>query len=226
MDMKSSGYSRANPSPHYQELLGYYKRMHSEGHAEKGLSAAQTFAGTSLMRVAEAIKKELDRFPGRKSLLDYGAGKGVLYQQSPLKLPNGESVHSLPHYWGLHRLSCYDPGYEPYSVLPEERFDAVIATDVMEHLPEEDIDWILDEIFSFAQKLVFLQIACYPALKFLPNGENAHATVRTPSWWYAKIEPHWHARPDLACQMQCDQIEDGRHRLTILRSLPMSLVKQ
>jgi hypothetical protein len=30
---------------------------------------------------------------------------------------------------------------------------------------------------------VYLNVACFPARKTLPNGDNAHATVRPPQWW-------------------------------------------
>ena len=26
-------------------------------------------------------------------------------------------------------------------------------------------------------------VACYPAVKFLPNGQNVHCTVKPPEWW-------------------------------------------
>jgi hypothetical protein len=54
---------------------------------------------------------------------------------------------------------------------------------MLEHCPEQDIDWIVDEIFSFAEHFLFATIACYPAGKRLPNGENAHCTLRPPEWW-------------------------------------------
>ena len=28
-----------------------------------------------------------------------------------------------------------------------------------------------------------INVACYNAAALLPNGENAHVTVRAPSWW-------------------------------------------
>ena len=33
-----------------------------------------------------------------------------------------------------------------------------------------------------------LNIACYPAAAMLPNGENAHITVRDPLWWKGVID--------------------------------------
>ncbi|MCA9100776.1 MAG: class I SAM-dependent methyltransferase, partial [Planctomycetales bacterium] len=74
-------------------------------------------------------------------------------------------------------------GYAPFRQLPVGRFDGVICTDVLEHCPEDDVPWILGEIFAFARKLVFCNVACYPAQKRLPNGENAHCTVKSRTWW-------------------------------------------
>jgi hypothetical protein len=45
--------------------------------------------------------------------------------------------NSMKEYWGVESIRCYDPGYPPFSTLPEGRFDGVICTDVLEHCPEE-----------------------------------------------------------------------------------------
>ena len=36
--------------------------------------------------------------------------------------------------------------------------------------------------------MVILNIACYPANALLPNGENAHITVRDSFWWKAQVD--------------------------------------
>jgi hypothetical protein len=35
---------------------------------------------------------------------------------------------------------------------------------------------------------VFANVACYPAKKTLPNGENAHCTIRPGGFWKALLE--------------------------------------
>jgi hypothetical protein len=89
----------------------------------------------------------------------------------------------VQEYWGVERIVCFDPAYEPFSRPPQGRFDGVICTDVLEHCPEPDLAWIIAELFGFARQFVFASIACHPALKRLPNGENAHCTVRPPQFW-------------------------------------------
>src|ERR1051326_1125418 len=73
------------------------------------------------------------------------------------------------------------------ALLPTGRFDGVVCTDVLEHCPEEDLAWILEEIFSYAARFVYLNVACFPARKTLPSGENAHITIREPDWWHALV---------------------------------------
>jgi hypothetical protein len=80
-------------------------------------------------------------------------------------------------------VHCYDPCVEEFSMLPQGVFDGVISTDMLEHCSEEDIPWILSEMFSYAENFVYVNVACYPAKKTLPSGENAHCTIKSPEWW-------------------------------------------
>lgn len=177
-----SPYDRLNPSPRYRALLALYRDMHREGDAAHGYAPDSTFDGRSLAPHTATLLDLIGRH-GAKTLLDYGAGKGVMYGMRDLQTPEGGIVADLRTYWGLDSITLYDPAHEPYSRYPEGRFDAVISTDVLEHVPAEDIPWLLGELFGFAAGFLFVTIAGYPAQKLLPNGENAHCTVRPAAWW-------------------------------------------
>lgn len=184
-------YTRENPSPEYREMVEMYSTLHQHGaathqKAEEKRSADQTFSGKCLMEHAPSIGELIAR-TGSKTLLDYGAGKGQAYRQKDIELAHGETAPSLQDYWKVESIRCYDPGFEPFSQLPTEQSDGVICIDVLEHITEPDLPWILDEIFGFARYFVFASIACYPAKKSLPNGQNAHCTVRSPDWWTGLI---------------------------------------
>jgi len=109
------------------------------------------------------------------SLLDYGCGKGYQYLASRCH----ESWGILPH--------CYDPGVTFLDTKPEGVFGGVICTDVLEHIPEEDINSFLKTLFDHADKFIFLSIATFPARKSLPNGLNCHVTVKDSDWWIKQI---------------------------------------
>ncbi len=182
-------YTRENPSPEYRAMVDMYATLHEQGadkaEREDHRPPEETFAGKMLVSHAPTIKQLIER-TGARTLLDYGAGKGRSYARKDFEIA-GVKAPSLQAYWGLEDIRCYDPGYEPFSELPTESFDAVISTDVLEHITEPDLPWVLDEMFGFARRFVFANIACYPAKKNLPNGQNAHCTVRPPDWWRGMI---------------------------------------
>ncbi|MEQ8860262.1 MAG: hypothetical protein RIC56_16615 [Pseudomonadales bacterium] len=183
------------PSDRYQELLSLYGQLHDSGRPDTGHSAEDTFSGISLTEHVEPIA-ELVRRHGAGSILDYGSGKATLYQAAP-----GESEDSrfktMPS-WGSATVTCYDPGYEPFSGPYADHYDGVITTDVLEHIPAEDIGWVLHHLFSLANRFVYAVAACYPAKKILPDGSNAHCTIRTPQWWAGQMQLVARSYPDVA----------------------------
>jgi hypothetical protein len=179
-------HSRSNPSPRYARLLAQYREMHRDGEVHLGIPPDRTFPGKSLPPQAGHIKR-LIALTGAHTILDYGSGKGQQYQPLPFTDPGGTVHLGIRAWWGVE-VRCYDPGYPPYAALPEGKFDGVISTDVLEHCPEEDMPWIVAELFACATRFVFANVACFPARKRLPNGQNAHCTVRPLKWWRELIE--------------------------------------
>lgn len=146
-------------------FLEAYRELHGHG-LFKGLSLEK-----HIPKITELLKEN-----DCKSVLDYGCGKAFLHLR-------GETKE-----WG--DVSLYDPGVKEYEKLPEGQFDAVICTDVLEHIPEDELDETLQIIFGKSNKLVFLSISTKPAKKFLPNGENAHVTIKPEDWWLERISRH------------------------------------
>jgi len=188
-------FSAASPSPRYQQLLAFYGQMHEEGRPETGHSAASTFSGISLTEHVGPIAKLIAEH-GAATVLDYGSGKGGLYQPAPGADPDSR-FKSMPC-WQNAVITCYDPGYAPFAGPYEESYDGVITTDVLEHIPAEDIGWALHHLFGTARKFVYAVAACYPAKKLMPDGSNAHCTIRSPQWWVGQMRMVAKAYPGVA----------------------------
>ena len=197
-------FSRLSPSPRYLELVAQYQHLHRHGDPERGVLPEHQYVGRSLPRQVKPIKTLIDRFAS-KTILDYGAGRGKQYT-APIGAPptDGSPPLTIPDYWGVDSVTCYDAGYEPFGTLPTGTFDGVVCTDVLEHVPQQDLAWVLDEIFSYARKFVFINLASYPAKAILPNGENAHCTVEPLAWWHQTIKAaaadHRHIHCDLSVE--------------------------
>ena len=85
---QAPSYSRLNPSPRFRVLVEMYETMHREGEAAHGKTPDQTFDGRSLSPHTLTIRDLIGK-AGAKTLLDYGAGKGALYNMRDLTAPNG-----------------------------------------------------------------------------------------------------------------------------------------
>lgn len=134
-----------------------YKRMHEKKH----------FSGTSLEPHIEEIKLLIKKYDC-KTILDYGCGKASYHKKN--KLGN---------------VTLYDPYYEPYSKKPTDNdlFDIVLCTDVLEHIPENEVGKVLHELMFYTDKVLFLSICTKPAKKTFSNGENVHLTIKSKEWW-------------------------------------------
>jgi hypothetical protein len=187
MPTLQSNFNRSNPSSEYARLLKQYQQLHAEGDPARGIPAENFYPGKSLPFHAPAIKQMID-MTGAKTVLDYGCGKGLQYTWQDLKFKDGSTAKNMQTYWGVDQIRCYDPAVPKFMALPNGKFDGVVSTDVLEHVPTDDVDWILNEIFAYADKFVFLNIACHMAKAILPDGNNAHTTAKPVAWWKPKIE--------------------------------------
>ncbi|GAB4157813.1 MAG: hypothetical protein Tsb009_34960 [Planctomycetaceae bacterium] len=130
-----------------------------------------------------------------KSILDAGCGSGKLMQRLLTEHGNEFTVHGFD----ISR-NCLDPFFDDIKDeiltvgclwnaddMPGV-FDAVICTDVLEHIPTEHIPAVLANLRSCTLKMAYLAIALFPD-GFGPQliGEPLHLTVKPPNWWYAQI---------------------------------------
>lgn len=203
--------SRASPSPRYAALCRAYAQLHREADAGGAGAWGRGFPGTSLLSHVERIRRAIEA-SGARTILDYGAGKGHQYRPFPVIVDGVHVADSIAEYWDVDEVRCYDPGCAAHAALPPGQFDGVVCTDVLEHCPEEDLPWILDEILGFARRFAYLNVACTPARKTLPSGENAHATVRPPEWWLERVSARAASRPGLWWELQAVAELDGAAR--------------
>jgi SAM-dependent methyltransferase len=121
-----------------------------------------------------------DGTPSR--VLDFGCGKGDL-----LDLLRGAGMVA----------AGYDPALAGFARWPAgATFDLVVCTDVLEHLEEGTearrhggaegsgaLERACYLMRSTGAAAFFVAIHCAPAATILPDGSNAHCTVRPAAWW-------------------------------------------
>ena len=69
--------------------------------------------------------------------------------------------------------------------------DLVCCIDVLEHIEPTYLDAVLEELRAITVKRGFFSVHCRPAMKFLPDGRNAHLIQQPTSWWLPRLCQHF-----------------------------------
>lgn len=188
MPAKNNGYAgsattsllvRQDFSQKGQKLIDQYTLMAKSGYkTTDGTDITSAYNDMEIRRYREHVKPIFTSL-NIETLLDYGCG-GSDYERGDFF-----DEISAKQYFGLKTVNLYEPSRE---IDQRKRSDAVVCFDVLEHIFISDIPRVLREIFSLADKLVILNIAAYSARALLPNGENAHITVRDLHWWKGMVD--------------------------------------
>ena len=171
------------PSQDYYDLIDSYKKLHEQEGKFKGISLIPLVP--TLIQITKENKC--------KTLLDYGCGKAIPYDKERCK--EVDLRNPIQELCDIESFDLYDPAYEKYATLPDKKYDIVVCTDVLEHIAEQDLDYVLTQILSRSNKIVFLNICCKPALKHFKEGKfkgkNVHISLFEPDWWNRKIGNIW-----------------------------------
>lgn len=116
-----------------------------------------------------------------EQILDYGCGRGPF-------------VHAFRFYSAC--ASGYDPFVPDDSVIglargavratkPVGKFELVMCFDVLEHLNEQEISAVIDEVIAYSSKNVLTSI-CYFDDPNFPR-DATHKTARSEAWWESQF---------------------------------------
>ncbi|MCP4354654.1 MAG: class I SAM-dependent methyltransferase [Proteobacteria bacterium] len=111
-----------------------------------------------------------------KTILDYGCGQSKLSDILAKEL-------NIKNY-------KYDPSIKGLSKIPTKNVDLVTNTDVLEHIPEDILDNVLETMASLSDK-VYFNIHNGVVAAFNPNEESPHCTVHPAKWWQNKLQKHF-----------------------------------
>jgi hypothetical protein len=133
-----------------------------------------------------------------KTVLDYGGG-GSDWDAPGFDPTNGASAKQ---FFDVEKVVKFEPAR---ARMEKPASDCVVCFDVLEHIFITDIANIVDELFSLTKKLLVINVACYKSAAILPNGENAHITVRSPDWWKGVIDSVAVKYQDVEVLLICSQ---------------------
>ena len=140
------------------------------------------WGGSAVRNAGDHIVRWLNKRKDITSVLDFGCGIGTLgkYVQGERGIDGDIEWHE------------YDPSIPGKDTLPDRMFDAIVTTDVMEHIEPESLDGTLDWLCEHAAHWQFHHIDCNLNAKHLPDGRSVHLIVKPMTWWESTIVlPGW-----------------------------------
>ncbi|MEH6473392.1 MAG: hypothetical protein V7752_19345 [Halopseudomonas sp.] len=179
-----------------RELIKMYDQMAKQGYDRVDEQRVDVAFSDFELRAYRVQTRDVIKQYSISSVLDYGCG-GSDWQALGF---DPDSQLSAKDYFKLKQVYRYEPARD---VDERRKVDCVVCFDVLEHVFVSDVPAVLRDIFSHATQLVVLNVACYPAAAKLPNGENAHITVRPAVWWKGMIDSIAAEYPDVSIYLLC-----------------------
>jgi hypothetical protein len=175
-------------------LIELYSEMAADGYrTSDDQHVAVAFSDMEIRAFKDLIKPLFNNFQV-KTLLDYGCG-GSNYENAGFF-----QDQSAKTFFELSDVYLYEPAR---NIDQRRQADAVVCFDVLEHVFIADVPRVIRELFTLANKLLIINVACYSARALLPNGENAHITVRPPFWWKGMFDCIAIEFPNIRVQLWC-----------------------
>ncbi|WP_407493157.1 hypothetical protein [Pseudooceanicola sp. MF1-13] len=181
-----------------QDLIKLYEDMAVNGYTRKsGAKVTNVYNDFELQKFRNVCKKVLsnDRI---KTVLDYGGG-GSNWDAPKFDPDSGLSAKE---FFGIDSVTTFEPARNLMNKVPS---DGVVCMDVLEHIYLSDVPNVVEELFTLAKHLLVVNVACYEAAALLPNGENAHITVRKPHWWKGVMDTIAVKYPEVDVMLICSE---------------------
>ncbi|TWA68397.1 tetratricopeptide repeat protein [Azospirillum baldaniorum] len=185
--MRSVGDTRAADGHSAGEEGEKYRKMWS-------VDAYRTFSPGEAQAGRFDLPSLLRRF-GARSVLDAGCGSGKTSRYILTHAPGEFDLHGFDI-----ADNCLDPFFDPIKdryltvgclwrredVVGD--YDAVICTDVMEHIPTDKVPDVLANLRAVCRRVAFFGIALVDdVFGPLELGEPLHLTVKPPDWWLERL---------------------------------------
>ena len=146
------------------ELIRFYAETHKTD-----------IYGTSAVKYIRFLRPHM-QILRPASILDFGCGQSLFLENLKLDFPV--------------QAYRYDPAIPAYDTLPGHKVDLLVNIDVLEHIEEPDLDEVIATMRGACDNAL-IAVDTVPAQRKLPDGSNAHVTLRPHGWWKEKLGQHF-----------------------------------
>ena len=149
------------------------------------INEKSVFDGGGIQLIYDELEYELDK-RGSGTVLDFGSGTGVHWTKK-VRIPGQRELQTASEFFGprLRGFYRYDPAHPEYCIKPIGKFDIIMCTEVLEHIPTDELPELLTEMKSYLTDdgVVILTIPKGLSNNAFPDGKNLHITLMETKEW-------------------------------------------
>ena len=167
-------FSAQQPSKQYAALLGSLQakgRGSVSGPAGAGLSQSLGVEAPAVQKLAAQV--------GAQTLLEYRLLPRHSDEETVGRQNTGSLIRTI-----VHRAVATTP----LSARAAEQFDGVVATGLLDYIPDEDVLWVLRALFQQARRVVFVSVNDAAQTQTSRNGASLRRYSRPEAWWLEQFE--------------------------------------
>jgi hypothetical protein len=188
-------FSRDRQSSRFQAIAAGVSSVPANTRAAQGADVAEPSAHD-----LQQVRELAGRCDGQKllevRLCDVGPGRGLRGHLSELDVEQIGAFTDLPK------------GGQP------GEFDGVVCAEGLEHLPDEDVPWVVEELFCRARNFVYASVEEPAGPRTLPDGRVLNAGERGWAWWKPLFEKAGARHPGVSWKLAvCQRGRAGRRTL-------------
>ncbi|EAR22066.1 ELM1/GtrOC1 family putative glycosyltransferase [Nitrococcus mobilis] len=164
-------FDASTPSAGYRALQAHFRRLTA---AVADSSSTAVDAGFSDW---PAVQRLLQQSHAR-TILEFGFVSGCTALSD-------ERVQRAAD-WVVERS---EPDYPPWEKGgAAQSFDAVLCRRALEYFPDEDLPWLIEQLFALSDRLLHVEVDDAAVLKRLPDGSTLEIAPRRPARWFSCFE--------------------------------------
>lgn len=165
-------FSRENPSQAFKDLC----------------NAAQDPQIISRRNDSEPTKTVRSNQTGLAQLLEACSARTVLDCRISVATPGSILQFPAVAKAGIEQLVEFDPTAHLEQAASSECVDAVVCLETLDFVPDDDIPWLLRQLFERSKRLVYCEVSNKPASQYLANGARLDRRNRPVEWWQYQFE--------------------------------------
>ncbi len=113
---------------------------------------------------------------------------------------------------GMTHIVAFDPATTEEKSATQGQLDAVVCTETLEYVPDEDIPWLLERLFSRARHLLYCIVHENSRNRRSSDPANFPRRSRSAAWWQYQFELVARHHPTVRWRLRAYEDRAGRRR--------------